>query len=204
MTRWRALNPRVRATLTVVVPIALYILVGLATGTHGLIRLRDRAPFGIVAIGVVRGTVTALGAMGIILIYRANRFINFAHGALGSLVGVICIGMVLQHHVSYWIMLPVAVVAGGAIGALVEFAVVRRFQNSTRLVLTVASIGLAQLLGGLELIGAQKINFTALVGGFNAPLHVSYKFDGVTFGGDEMLIIAIVPVVIIGLAWFLL
>lgn len=204
LERWRALPPRARAVLTIGVPVALYILIGLATGTHGLIRLRDRAPFGIVAIGLVRGTVTALGAMGIILIYRANRFINFAHGALGSLVGVLCIGMVLEHHVSYWVMLPVAIVGGGAIGALIEFAVIRRFQNATRLVLTVASIGLAQLLGGLELLGAQKIHFTALVGGFSAPLDVSYKFDGVTFGGDEMLIIAIVPVVIIGLAWFLL
>jgi branched-chain amino acid transport system permease protein len=204
LTRWRALSPRARALLAIGVPVALYVLVGLATGTTGIVRLRDRAPFGIVAIGVVRGTVTALGAMGIILIYRANRFINFAHGALGSLVGVLCIGMVLEHHVSYWVMLPVAIVSGGLIGALIEFAVIRRFQNSTRLVLTVASIGLAQFLGGLELIGTQKIHFTALVGGFNAPLDIHFKFDGVTFGGDEMLIIAIVPVVIIGLAWFLL
>jgi branched-chain amino acid transport system permease protein len=112
--------------------------------------------------------------------------------------------MVLEHHVSYWVMLPIAIVSGGLIGALIEFAVIRRFQNSTRLVLTVASIGLAQFLGGLELLGAQKIHFTALVGGFSAPLDVHYKFDGVTFGGDEMLIIAIVPVVILGLAWFLL
>jgi branched-chain amino acid transport system permease protein len=118
--------------------------------------------------------------------------------------GVLCIGMVLRHHVSYWIMLPTAVVLGGAVGALIEFLVIRRFQNSTRLVLTVASIGLAQLLGGLELLGTKKIDFTALVGGFNAPLDIKFTLDVVTMHGDEMLIIAIVPVVIMGLAWFLL
>ena len=66
------------------------------TGTDGY-ATRDNAPFGIAAVGVIYGTVTALGAMGVILIYRANRFINFAHGALGSMVGVIAIGLVLEH-----------------------------------------------------------------------------------------------------------
>ena len=202
LARWRALNPRLRLLLAIGVPVALYLALGMIGGRAGLVR--DRAPFGIVALGIIYGTVTALGAMGVILVYRANRFINFAHGALGSMVGVLCIGMVLRHNVSYWVMLPVAVIGGGLIGALVEFAVIRRFQNSTRLVVTVASIGLAQLLGGLELLGTQAIDFTALVGGFNAPLDVSFKLDVVTMRGDEMLIIAIVPAVILGLAWFLL
>ena len=200
--RWEALGQRTRTLVVIGVPVVLYLLLGIVSGKHGFVR--DRAPFGIVAIGVVYGTVTALGAMGIILVYRANRFINFAHGALGSMVGVLCIGMVLRHHVSYWIMLPVAVVLGGLVGALIEFLVIRRFQSATRLVLTVASIGLAQLLGGLELLGAKAIDFIALVGGFNAPLHVSFKLDVVVMHGDEMLIIAIVPAVIAALAWFLL
>jgi branched-chain amino acid transport system permease protein len=202
MTRWRALNPRLRMILGLGVPIALYLLVGIVGGKTGIVR--DRAPFGIVALGIVRGTVTALGAMGIILVYRANRFINFAHGALGSMVGVISIMMVQQYDVSYWIMLPVAVVSGAIVGALIEFAVIRRFQNATRLVVTVASIGLAQLLGGIEILVTSHFKFTSLLGGFNAPLDIHQRIDVVLLGGDEMLIIAIVPAVIAFLAWFLL
>ena len=202
LTRWRALDTRVRSLLLFGVPIALYLAGGVLGGKTGIVR--DRAPFGIVAVGIVYGTVTALGAMGIILVYRANRFINFAHGALGSMVGVLSIMMVLKYHVSYWIMLPVAIAVGGAVGALIEFLVIRRFQNATRLVLTVASIGLAQLLGGIEIFTTSKLDFVSLVGGFNAPLNISFKLDVVTMHGDEMLIIAIVPVVILGLAWFLL
>ena len=37
-------------------------------------------------------------------------------------------------------------------GAVVEVTVIRRFANAPRLVLTVATIGLAQLLGGIELL----------------------------------------------------
>jgi branched-chain amino acid transport system permease protein len=200
--RWRALHPRVRSLLSIGVPVLLYLAMGIIGGKSGIVR--DRAPFGIVAVGIVYGTVTALGAMGIILVYRANRFINFAHGALGSMVGVLSIMMVLKYHWSYWIMLPVAVAVGGLVGAAIEFLVVRRFQNATRLVLTVASIGLAQLLGGIEIFTTSKLDFVSLVGGFNAPLDISFKLDVVTMHGDELLIIAIVPAVILGLAWFLL
>ena len=201
-TRWAALSPRARIALAIGVPLTIYILIGVIGGKGGIVR--DRAPFGIVALGTVHGTVIALGAMGIILVYRANRFINFAHGALGSFVGVIAFGMVLEHGLSYWIALPAAVVVGAALGALIEFTVIRRFQNSSRLVLTVATIGLAQLLGGFELLGSKAIGFVSLVGGTGAPLDVSFRLDVYEFKGDELLIVAIVPAVIAALAWFLL
>jgi branched-chain amino acid transport system permease protein len=166
--------------------------------------VHHRAPIGIILVGVVFGSVTALGAMGLILIYRANRFINFAHGALGSLVGVIAIGEVKVHGLNYWVALPAAVVAGGVLGALIEFAIIRRFQHASRLVITVASIGLAQLLGGLELKGSNAIHFVSLTGGFKVPLDLSLKIDVYRFHGDEMLMVMAVPVVILFLAWFLL
>jgi branched-chain amino acid transport system permease protein len=182
--------------------VVVYFAALAVTGSHGVVH--KRAPLGIVLLGVVYGSVTALGAMGLILIYRANRFINFAHGALGSLVGVLAIGMVKVHGVSYWVALPLAVIAGAVVGAVIEFAIIRRFRTATRLVLTVASIGLAQLLGGFELVGSKAINFISLTGGFKAPINVSFRVDVYTFHGDELLIVVIVPLVIAFLAWFLL
>jgi branched-chain amino acid transport system permease protein len=202
--RWDETSVKVRSFAVLGTIIVVYMAAWMATGRGNTGFIRERAPLGIVGLGIVYGTVTALGAMGIILVYRANRFINFAHGALGSMVGVIAIGMVLEHGVSYWVALPVAVAVGAVVGAAVEFLVIRRFQNASRLVLTVASIGLAQLLGGLELIGSKAIKFVSLTGGFKAPLNVDFKLDVRTFGGDEALIVLIVPAVIAGLAWFLL
>src|SRR3954465_8898273 len=200
--RWSELDLRTRRGIAVGGPIALYLIAVFALGSHGFVR--EKAPIGIVALGVIYGTVTALGAMGIILVYRANRFINFAHGALGSMVGVSFIGLVKQHGLSYWIALPAAVIVGAIVGGAIEFLVIRRFNHATRLVLTVASIGLAQLLGGFELIGAKRIGFLSLTGGCRAPLDISFKLDVIRVHGDEMLIVAVVPVVIAGLAWFLL
>ena len=196
--RWARLDKRVRVLAGLGVPVGIYLFLLLTP--FG----RDKAPLGTVLQGVVFGIVYALGAFGLILIYRANRFINFAHGALGSFVGVLSIGMVLQHHVSYWIMLPVGVVSGVRVGALTEFLLIRRFQTSSRLILTVASIGLAQLYGVFELFGSQRINFISLVGPFKPPLNVSIHVGTQEFGGDHLLVLIVVPVVIAALGWFLL
>ena len=53
--------------------------------------------------------------------------------------------------VSWFLAAPIAIAAGIVVGLLVELLVIRRFANSPRLVLTVATIGLAQALGGLAL-----------------------------------------------------
>src|SRR5688500_9235107 len=188
---WGDQDAALRRRVVAVAVVALYLLLLFLGGDRGF--MRRKAPLGIIALGVIYGTVTALGAMGLILVYRANRFINFAHGALGSLVGVLAIGMVLEHGWSYWLALPLAVVVGAGVGALVEFLVIRRFQHASRLVATVASIGLAQVLGGLEFFGSKKIGFVSLTGGFQAPLDVSFKLDVVRIHGDEILIVAIVP-----------
>ena len=90
--RWAELGPRTRLAVSVAGPVLLYLILNQLPGTGSFIE--KKAPAGIVVQGIVFGTLTGLGALGLVLIYRANRFINFAHAALGSLVGVIAIGVV--------------------------------------------------------------------------------------------------------------
>jgi hypothetical protein len=49
--------------------------------------LPDWMPWGVVAQGVIFGTSYALMAMGLILIYRTTRIVNFAYGAMGAMPG---------------------------------------------------------------------------------------------------------------------
>lgn len=182
--------------------IVAYLVVWVITGSQGY--LHRHAPFGFILVGVVYGSVNALGAMGLILIYRANRFINFANGAMGSLIGVLAIGLVKVHGLNYWIALPLAVIAGGVLGAVIEVSTIRRFANAPRLILLVASIGLAQLLGGFELIGSKQEGFTSFSGAFTPPFSVAVHIDVYTFHSAEILAVAVVPAVLAFLGWFLL
>jgi branched-chain amino acid transport system permease protein len=200
--RWSDLSTRTKGLLIVGGPLLLYAILYRLPGSEGY--LHERAPFGEIVLGMVYGTLTGLGALGLVLIYRANRFINFAHGALGSMVGVIAIGMVLEHGVPYFVALPVGVAVGVGAGALTDIVVIRRFRNSSRLVLTVASIGLAQVMGGIEFFGADKIGFLSLTGSFNSPIDVTFRIEPVQFGGDHVLVLIVAPFVLLGLGWFLL
>src|SRR5690606_30447076 len=166
--------------------------------------LAREAPFAVVVIGVVYGTVTALGAMALILVYRANRFVNFAHGALGSAVGVLAIGLYREYDVPFPVALALGVAAGVALGAAVEVLVLRRFRDASRLVVTVASIGLAQVLAGIEVVGSKALDFVSLTGPFTVPLDLRIDLGVKTLAGDEMLIVLVAPLVLGGLAWFLL
>jgi len=166
--------------------------------------LEDKAPFGIVVAGVIVGTVTALLAMGLILIYKTSRFINFAYASMGSLAGVTAIGLHLEKGVPFFAALPIGVALGVLTGALVEL-VVRRFRHTSRLILTVASIGIAQILSVIEAVIAVKgLGFLSLTGGFTIPLDLQLDLGVKTLFGDELLIMMVVPPVLAGLAWFLL
>lgn len=202
MARAGALPGRAWTGLVVGALAVAYVVTLVVTGPHGIVH--QHAPIGYLLVGVVYGSVNALGAMGLILVYRANRFINFAHGALGSMVGVLAVGMVKVHGVDYWLALPGAVVLGAVIGGLTELFIIRRFRNAPRLVLMVASVGLAQLFAGWELLGSKGEGFIALTGAFTPPFNVSVPIDVYTFHSAEILVVAVVPAVIAGLAWFLL
>jgi branched-chain amino acid transport system permease protein len=107
--------------------------------------------------------------------------------------------------VPYFVVLPIAVVAGILLGGLIEVGIVRRFKDSSRLIATVASIGLAQLLGGIEfLIITKWLKEAGFQSGFTVPISFEIDIGNKVLIGDEILIVMVVPFIIAGLAWFLL
>jgi branched-chain amino acid transport system permease protein len=198
---WRDAGSRTKALLALGGVVGLYALLYVLPGTGSF--LQEKAPYGVLFIGTVQGTTTALLAMGLILIYRTNRFVNFSYAAMGALPGAFAIGLHLEQDLPFFGALALAVVLGVVVGFLTEL-LIRRFKGASRLILTVASIGLAQIFGVLSLLANKAIGFISLAGGFTIPLDVRFTLDVKTMTGDEILIIAVVPAVIAGLAWFLL
>lgn len=200
--RWSGLPKGRRLLGTYVAAAALGYLLYNLPGTGSF--LNDRVPVGTLVAGAIFGTVTGLLALGLILIYRTNRFINFAYGSMGSFAGVIAIGLHLEKGVNFFVALPIGVVIGILTGAVVDL-IVRRFRTTSRLILTVASIGIAQILSVIELLIATKVlGFISLTGGFTIPLDITIFLDGGTLTGDQILIAMVVPPVLGALAFFLL
>jgi ABC-type branched-subunit amino acid transport system ATPase component/ABC-type branched-subunit amino acid transport system permease subunit len=150
--------------------------------------------------GVVTGLVIGLLAMGIVLIYRSTRVINFAVGNMGLIGTALLAIMVVDHGVPFWIAVIACLTVGALYGALVEVVVIRRLFDAPRVIVLVATIGIAQLslavvaaLPKLETVGA----------GYPVASTSEWSLLGIDISGSQASIIVVVPVVTAALAWFL-
>jgi branched-chain amino acid transport system permease protein len=189
-----------RATQILLGLVAAYALLYPVPGSP----LPERMPTGVIVQGVVYGTSYALLAMGLILIYRTTRIVNFAYGAMGAMPGAITVGLFVGKGVNWWVAIAIGVVVGAANGAAVELLVIRRFASSSRLVLTVATIGLAQILGAIGLGVGVGLGTDILTGNVDTPLSGSVFIRPYPLRGDHIFLLAIAPVVLGVLGWFLL
>ncbi|MEX0875627.1 MAG: ATP-binding cassette domain-containing protein [Actinomycetota bacterium] len=165
----------------------------------------DRVPFGVVVLGAMLGTGTGLLAVGLVLVYRTARVVNFAHGAMGGVGGGMAAGLFLGQKWPWAVAVPIGILTGAVVGAMVERLVIRRFFTAPRLILTVATIGLAQVLGGIAIFIPDLTDSSPLVGAFQTPLtDIRINIDPVIISGNDLLLVAVVPAVLIALSWFLL
>jgi len=163
---------------------------------HGL-------PAGIVLLGTVLGSLHGLTAIGVVLVYRASRIVNFAQAALGSAVGVLSVLVFTTWGWNYFVCFALGLVVAAGTGAAVERLVIRRFFWAPRLILTLATIGLAQILGGIELVLPKLFGQPLVTNSFRTPLSGRVEVAPVLFTGSHLFIVAVVPAVVAALAWFL-
>lgn len=159
-------------------------------------------PPGIVLLGLVLGGLYALLAIGIILVYRTNRIINFAHGELGAFAAVL-VTQLIANDVPYFVAVGAGFASGITAAALIEVLVIRRFVDAPRLILTVATIALSSLLIFAELIVPRLFGEAVLSSTFTTPLSGwSFRIRPVVFDGNHILILVVVVLVILGLRLF--
>ncbi len=160
------------------------------------------APISILFLGAITGSLSALVAMGIVLIYRANRIVNFAQGSLGAVASVLAASLMFGSNWSFWPSVIVGLLAAMALGALVEIVFVRRFNKSPRLVLTVATIGIAQLCDALALVIPRFFSLESIPDP-KQPFDLTFTWDPIVYTGGHILILIVVPLVGVGLSLFL-
>jgi branched-chain amino acid transport system permease protein len=120
-----ALSPRPRPILTTFAPALVIAVLSLALFP---------VPAGVAVEGLILGLLGAMVAVGMALIYRANRILNFAQGELGTAPTVLAVCLVVYAGWNYLLALSVGLVASVLVGALVELVVIRRFFRSPRLI----------------------------------------------------------------------
>ncbi len=187
-------TPRRRWTTGVVAAVVTYALASAL--------LPNGAPMGILLAGAVLGAINSLVALSIVLVYRANRVINFSAASFGSVAAVVAIELHVQVGLNYFLSVLAGLVLAAALGAVLEMSVLRRFGNAPRLIVAVATIGLAQVLDGVSIIIPYE--WAGMKSGdFTTPFTVHFRIFPVLFNGDYVVAIVVVPVVMAALTWFL-
>ncbi|MFM9036282.1 MAG: ABC transporter permease [Actinomycetota bacterium] len=153
--------------------------------------------------GVVIGLLTALLAMGMALVYRANRVLNFAQADLGYVPAALSVGLILFAGLPYLLGLLIGAVSSVVLGMLVELAIIRRFSRSPRLVLTVATIGVTQLLAVFAIMLPRLWDEAAASQRIPPPLDWKLTIGSFILNANDFIALVVAPLAMLGVGLFL-
>lgn len=153
------------------------------------------------AIGLFAGLTYGLLAVGLVLVYRSSRFVNFAHGSIG-VFGASVLGLLAgDWGMPYWGAFLLAMGVAAGLGAAIEWIVVRRLTGRPTMIGMIATLGLSQFI----LIFALIIN-TDGVTGFTFPRPPGlpeFSIGATQVGTPQVAMVTLGPLLLLALGWFL-
>ena len=156
-------------------------------------------PIAVVVEGAILGLNYGLLAMGLTLIYRSNRVINLAQGQLGVVAAVFMVKLYYDFRLFYLAALLIALALAAAAGAASEL-LLRRLVHRPRVLIMVATIGLAQVLYLFTVL--PFIRPKQLYRPFPVPFHWTFRIGSFLFPPGDVLTLMVAPVVAVALGLF--
>lgn len=148
--------------------------------------------------GLTIGSIYALVALGLTLVYGILHIPNFAHGALYMMGGYITFTMMTKYELNYWLAICVSITVVGLIGVLMERFVFFPLRFSSPIQDNIAAIGILLFLEAF----AQFV-WGAEYQSMPTPYGQVVQIFGLTFTMQRLLIIIAAIVVMILLQLFL-
>jgi branched-chain amino acid transport system permease protein len=105
-----------------------------------------------VVLGLAVGSLYALVALGIVLLYRTSRVLNFAHGDLATFGTFIAFALLTAGRWPFAAASLASLVATAVVGAAFFFLIIRPAKESTLLGKIVITLGLALVVQGATVI----------------------------------------------------
>lgn len=157
-------------------------------------------PPAIVLEGAILGLNYGLLAVGLVLIYRTSRVLNFAQGQLGVVAAVFIVKCYYDFGLNYWFALFLGLGLAAAAGALSEL-LLRRLFGRPRVIVMVATIGLSQVLFLFTVL--PFIRPKQLYRAFPVPIHWTFRIGTFLFSPGDVLSLIVAPIVVVALAAFI-
>ena len=166
--------------------------------------------FQVAVIGLTNGSVYALVALGYTLVYGILQLINFAHGDVFALGGLVSASLLLDlfNVDSSSSTTAIAIAIGGSLllavafsstlNTTVELVGYRRLRNAPRLAPLITAVGMSFILQnvGLYFWGPNYTSIEPLISGEPA-----FTIGGVEFQWDNLVMIMLTVPLLLGLTW---
>lgn len=155
----------------------------------------------VIILGVILGMTYGILAVGLVLVFRSNKIINFAHGEIGAFGAAVFGLVVTRWGVPYWLAFLPALAVSAGVSGLSEVMVVRRLRNAPRLMSIVATLGVGQFL----LLFSLSINNQSRFGGiYPQPSWLpSFQLGPLRVQQAHVAMLVLTPLLVLGLILFL-
>ena len=161
-------------------------------------------------IGLTNGAVYGLIALGYTLVYGILTLINFAHGDVFALSGLVASSMILRVFdldtgdsallIVFGIIatLAVAMAFGSTLNTLIERIAYRRLRNAPRLAPLITAVGMSFILLNVGLI-FYGVNYTSVPR--LVPNSIAFSIGGVDFQWNKLAVLFITIPVLLALTY---
>jgi branched-chain amino acid transport system permease protein len=155
--------------------------------------------FQIVVSGIVVGSIYALAALGLVLVYKSSRVANFAHGQIIAAGAFITYYLTVSLGVPIFFSFLASMIITFFLAMSVERIFLRRLIGEPIISVIMVTIGLGSILDGLIYLtpfGSENFSFPSFLP--QEPL----ALGGVSISWTQLVGIIITFILIGGLSWF--
>ena len=131
--------------------------------------------------GLETGSIFALAALGIIIIFKTSKATNFAQGSIGMFAAYVATVFLMGYDVPTWLAVLVGMIVAFGLGILIDLVIIRRAKKANVISKQIITFGLILVLMGLApmLFGAIPLTFPSLI----PTGHIDIGDARITFNG---------------------
>jgi branched-chain amino acid transport system permease protein len=164
--------------------------------------------YGLFLIGLTNGAVYGLVALGYSLVYGILELINFAHGDVFMLGGMLVATMTSSWALAgkssgvLWplvlLMLVIAMAFCATINTTIEIVAYRRLRNAPRLAPLITAIGMSFILQNVGLVwkGARPTSVPSIL-----PTGEVFSLGGIAYTWNKLIVLLFTIPVLVALIW---
>lgn len=150
--------------------------------------------------GLAAGCVYALVTLGFVLVFKATDVVSLAHGELMMLGAFIAYSLIVQFGLSYFVAIPLTLLAMVVIGLLIDRVVIQPMVGKPIFAILMTTLGLGMVIRGLVIVmpgwGTDPVKLPTPISG------KTLQWGELVVSGESAAIIVVTAVAVVALYLF--